>query len=65
VRDGEKVKVDGAAWVGPRTIRNLRWEGGEYPRHQTTGATADLHDFRRNFDDAIRRSLEQEKLDAK
>jgi hypothetical protein len=65
VRDGEKVKVDGTAWVGPRTIRNLRWEGGEYPRHQTTGATADLHDFRRNFDDAIRRSLEQEKLDAK
>jgi dienelactone hydrolase len=65
VRDGEKVKVDGTAWVGPRTIRNLRWEGGEYPRHQTTGVTADPHDFRRNFDDAIRRSLEQETLDAK
>jgi len=65
VRDGRVVKADGQAWKGPREIRNLRWEGGEYPRHQTTGVTPDPHDFRRNFDDAIRRSLEQEKLDAK
>jgi len=29
VRDGQKVKVDGKAWQGPRGIRNLHWEGGE------------------------------------
>lgn len=26
VRDGEVVTVPGASWVGPREIRNLRWE---------------------------------------
>ena len=29
VKDGQKVRVDGKAWQGPREIRNLRWEGGE------------------------------------
>jgi cephalosporin-C deacetylase-like acetyl esterase len=29
VKDGQKVKVDGKAWQGPREIRNLRWEGGQ------------------------------------
>jgi hypothetical protein len=29
VRDGQKIKVPGKAWQGPREIRNLRWEGGE------------------------------------
>jgi cephalosporin-C deacetylase-like acetyl esterase len=29
VKDGQKVKVDGKAWQGPREIRNLRWEGGK------------------------------------
>jgi hypothetical protein len=28
VKAGQKVKVDGKAWQGPRAIRNLRWEGG-------------------------------------
>lgn len=32
VRAGQKVKVSGKAWQGPREIRNLRWEGGEYAR---------------------------------
>ena len=30
VKDGQKVKADGKSWRGPREIRNLRWEGGEY-----------------------------------
>jgi dienelactone hydrolase len=30
VREGLKVKVNGAAWKGPREIRNLRWVGGTY-----------------------------------
>jgi hypothetical protein len=29
VRDGQRVKVGGRAWQGPREIRNLRWDGGE------------------------------------
>jgi hypothetical protein len=29
VRDGQAVKVDAKAWMGPRAIRNLRWEGGD------------------------------------
>ena len=27
VKDGQKVKVDGKPWQGPREIHNLRWEG--------------------------------------
>lgn len=30
VRDGKKQSVAGKAWRGPREIRHLRWEGGEY-----------------------------------
>lgn len=28
VRDGQKVKINGKAWAGPREIRNVRWAGG-------------------------------------
>ena len=28
VKDGQKVKVPGQSWQGPREIRHLRWEGG-------------------------------------
>ena len=28
VQDGQKVKVPGQSWQGPRDIRHLRWEGG-------------------------------------
>jgi hypothetical protein len=38
VKDGQKVKADGKSWRGPREIRNLRWEGGEYARQKTTAA---------------------------
>lgn len=29
VKAGQKVKVEGKAWQGPREIRDLRWQGGE------------------------------------
>lgn len=39
VKGGQKVKVDGKAWQGPREIRNLRWEGGEYSGQRTSDST--------------------------
>jgi len=53
------------AWRGSREIRNLRWEGGEYSRQAATGATLSPEEFQKNFNDAIKKSLEQEKLDQK
>jgi len=29
VKAGQKVRIEGKPWQGPREIRNLRWEGGE------------------------------------
>lgn len=65
VKEGQKVKVDGRAWQGPREIRNLRWQGGEYSRQAISGAALSPEEFERNFNDAIKRSLEQERLDRK
>ena len=65
VKEGQKVKVDGMAWRGSREIRNLRWEGGEYSRRAAAGATLSPEEFQENFNDAIKKSLEQEKLDQK
>ena len=65
VKDGQKVKADGKAWQGPREIRNLRWEGGEYSPQATSGAALSPEDFQKNFNDAIKKSLEQEKLNGK
>ena len=63
VRDGQAAKVDAKAWVGPRAIRNLRWEGGEYPGQAPTNAALRPDDFQRDFNDAIKKSLEQENRD--
>jgi hypothetical protein len=63
VRDGQAVKVDAKAWMGPRAIRNLRWEGGEYPGQAPTNAALRPDDFQRDFNDAIKKSLEQENRD--
>ncbi|MBN8457140.1 MAG: acetylxylan esterase [Verrucomicrobia bacterium] len=30
VKGGQTVKVNGKPWAGPRNIRNLRWEGGDF-----------------------------------
>lgn len=65
VKEGQKVKVEGKAWQGPREIRNLRWEGGEYSRQRTTDAALSPENFQKSFNDAIRKSLEQEKQDRK
>jgi hypothetical protein len=65
VENGRKIIADGQAWQGPREIRNLRWEGGESPQPATTGATLSPEEFSKNFNDAIRKSLDQEKLDGK
>ena len=61
MKNGKKVKADGNASRGPRAIRHLRREGSEYPRQAATGTTLSLADFQKNFDDAIKKSLEQEK----
>ncbi|QOV92019.1 alpha/beta hydrolase family protein [Humisphaera borealis] len=65
MRDGQKVKIDGKPWQGPRNIRNLRWEGGTYAPPASTDGALRSEDFQKNFNDAIRKSLEQEKLDRK
>jgi len=65
VRDGRKVKVNGRSWQGPREIRNLRWEGGEYSRQQTADSALSPQGHQKAFNDAIRKSLEQEKADLK
>lgn len=65
VRDGEKVRVAGQPWRGPREIRNLRWDGGQYAARVETGSALGPEDLQRNFNDAIRTSLEQEKLNGK
>jgi hypothetical protein len=62
---GRKVKVDGKAWQGPREIRNLRWEGGEYPPQKPNPTAPAPEEFQKDFNDAIRKSLEQEKPDKK
>ena len=65
VKDGQKVKADGKAWQGSRELRNLRWEGGEYASQTRTGSAVSPEDFKKNLDGAIKKSLEQERLDGK
>ncbi len=59
--DGQKSTVTGKPWKGPREIRNLRWEGGKYTERTPASSTIRSEDFQRNFNDAIKRSIEQEK----
>ena len=65
VKDGQRVKADGKPWQGPREIRNLRWEGGTYPAQIAAPAALTPEEHQKNFNDAIKKSLEQEKQDAK
>ncbi|MDB5391158.1 MAG: hypothetical protein JWM11_6804 [Planctomycetaceae bacterium] len=58
VKDGQKVKTDGKAWQGPREIRNLRWVGGEYARQKAVDSALSPDEFQKNFNAAIRKSLE-------
>jgi len=64
-KDGQKLKLDGKAWQGPREIRNLRWEGGEYVRAGAKAGGVDSAEHEKAFNDAIKKSLEQEKQDRK
>ncbi len=63
IKDGQKVSLSGLPWKGPREIRNLRWEGGEYTQRNNGLAPVNSNDLQLNFNDAIQRSLEQEKSD--
>ena len=63
VKAGQKQKVPGKPWQGPREIRNLRWEGGEYSRQQTADSVLTPAEHQKVFNDAIQKSLEQEKSD--
>lgn len=65
VKDGQKLKVDGKPWQGPREIRYLRWEGGEYSQQRTTDSVLAPAEHQKGFNDAIKKSLEQEKADQK
>ena len=65
VKDGQKTKVAGKPWQGPREIRNLRWEGGEYAARPTTDSALSPEEHQKAFNDAIRKSLEQEKAEQK
>jgi len=65
VKNGQRVKVEGIPWKGSRAIRNLRWEGGEYAREKGADTALSPEEFQKNFNDAIKKSLEQEKLDGK
>ncbi len=64
VENGQTVKVDGKAWQGPREIRNLRWEGGEYSRQRPVDTGLRREEHLKNFNAAIEKSLEQEKADS-
>ena len=65
VKGGLKEKIVGAAWQGPREIRNLRWEGGQYAAQQSAGGTLSEAEQQKQFNDSINASLEQEKIQAK
>ena len=63
VRNGEKVKVDGKPWQGSREIRNLRWEGGDREAGQAATIALSPEEHQKNFNDAIRKSLEQAQIE--
>jgi pimeloyl-ACP methyl ester carboxylesterase len=65
VQGGQKVKIDGKPWQGPREICNLRWMGGAYTEQHTTASALPPEAHQQAFNDAIQKSIEQEKQDAK
>ena len=63
---GRKETVPGTAWKGSRDFRNLRWEGGEYVAVPTSSnALLTAGEREKALNAAIKKSLEQEKLDRK
>lgn len=56
-----RINRTGKPWQGPRTIRNLRWEGGQYTTPLPVGSSLSPEDHQRQFNDAINKSLKSEK----
>ncbi len=63
VKDGQKVSISGKPWKGQPAIRNLRWEGGVYSQQKATDAPLNAEELQKGFNNAIKKSLEQEKAD--
>jgi len=65
IKDGASVGIGAKPWKGPREFRNLRWEGGvpvdDLPVKQAAETRMDVNEF----NNAIKKSLDQEKLDRK
>lgn len=57
-----RVNYPGKAWQGPRKIRNLRWEGGQYAVVRPVGLNLSAAQYQRQFNAAIQQSLEQKML---
>lgn len=67
-KDGTKRDIGKQGWENHAklTLRNLRWEGGTYNDAEVAPAVLKSPaDFDQQFNDSIRQSLEQEKLDRK
>ena len=62
VKDGQLVKLEGRPWQGPREIRNLRWEGGQYSNRPISESVLDPEELEKGFNAAIRKSLNEEKI---
>ncbi len=60
-RSSGRIPPQSNAWQGPREIRHLRWEGGQYAATLPEGSTLSPEEYQREFNTAIDRSLEQEK----
>lgn len=64
MKEGQKIKLAGKSWQGPREIRNLHWEGGTYPAGIVTDSPLSSEEHQKNFNNAIKKSLEQPKEEA-
>lgn len=67
VKDGQKTALESRPWKDPGSvrIRNLRWEGGRYSSTQVNSSVLSEEEHRKSFNDAIKKSLEQERLEKK
>jgi len=66
-KSGQPAPPQGKPWAkaAETQVRNLRWEGGEYNTAHAKSAALSEEEHRKSFNEAIRKSLEQEKLDKK
>lgn len=65
-KDGKEIQLGrNTSWPPPREVRNIRWEGGAYAAAADAGRALTEEEHRKGFNDAIQKSLDQEKLDQK